>query len=328
VTLEELYRLLRSGHVQAQGIVDTLQEPLLVLDRNLIVSNANPSFLCMFNVERDETLGKSLFSLGNGQWDIPELRTLLTDVVPRARAIIGFEVDHEFPEVGRRTIVLSARRLKHPDENSSEMLLVFDDVTERRRADAEKDLLLAETRHRMKNLAAILHAVATQTGTEGRTAQQYREIFLGRFYAVINAQVLVSANGSSIDLATLIEQTLRPLVDSRVEITAGPSVTLVEHQLLPLSMALHELATNAMKYGALSAPSGMMHVTWRTEDRENEECLLLDWREEGGPTVEPPTRDGFGMTMIKNGISGVEGQIALDFAPGGLCAQITLPLAG
>jgi len=175
VTLEELYRLLRSSHVQSQGIVDTLQEPLIVLDRSFCVVNANPAFLRTFEAKRDDVLGQNLFQLGNGQWDIRELRELLADVVPKARAVVDYQVTHDFPEIGRRTMLLTARRLQHPDENSTEMLLVFEDVTNQHHEDAAKDLLLAETRHRMKNLMAVLRAVASQTGTEGRTAEEYRE---------------------------------------------------------------------------------------------------------------------------------------------------------
>ncbi len=234
VTLEELYRLLRSSHVQAQGIVNTLQEPLVVLDRACTVVNANPAFFRTFQTERDSTLGECLFDLGNGQWDIPELRELLADVVPKAAAIIGYEVTHDFPQIGRRTMLVTARRIFHPDETSNQMLVVFEDVTARRKSDADKDVLLAETRHRMKNLLAILRAVANHTEAEGRSAEEYREIFLGRFEAVINAQTFI-ADGTA-DLAGLIEQMLQPIAGTRAELAAGPSVRLAQHQVLPISM--------------------------------------------------------------------------------------------
>ncbi len=324
VTLEELYRLLRSSHVQAQGIVDTLQEPLVVLDRACTVVNANPAFFRTFQTERDSTLGKYLFELGNGQWDIAELRELLADVVPKAAAIIGYEVTHDFPAIGRRTMLVTARRIFHPDETSSQMLVVFEDVTERRKADAEKDVLLAETQHRMKNLMAILRAVANHTEAEGRTAEEYREIFLGRLEAVINAQTFI-AEGAA-DLSVLIEQMLAPVAGSRAEVAAGPSVLLAQHQVLPVSMMMHELTTNAVKYGALSNRTGAIRVSWELGTKDGRKCLSVRWREEGGPRIAPPSRQGFGTRMIEQSVRAEGGEAKFDYSPTGLSAQIMLPL--
>jgi PAS domain-containing protein len=102
MNLEDLYRLLRSEHVQAQGIVDTLDEPLLVLDQAGCVLTANRGFYQTFRVGRDDTVGRSLFALGDGQWDLPELRRLVGEIIPRSAAIVGYEVAGEFPTIGRR----------------------------------------------------------------------------------------------------------------------------------------------------------------------------------------------------------------------------------
>ena len=169
MNLEDLYRLLRAGHVQAQGIVDTLEEPLLVLDQHFCVESGNVAFFRTFCVSKDETVGQPLFSLGDGQWDIPQLRKLLSDVVPRSTAVIGYEVRHAFPKLGPRTMLVSARRLVQPDSSGgSSMLVLFEDVTEGRRLEAERDILLAETRHRMRNLLATVRALANHTVAEGR----------------------------------------------------------------------------------------------------------------------------------------------------------------
>jgi hypothetical protein len=96
MNMEDLYRLLRTGHVQAQGIVDTVADPLLVLDESLCVHSASRSFFETFKVDRDETIGKHIYDLGDGQWDIPELRRLLVEVIPKATAVINYEVEHDF----------------------------------------------------------------------------------------------------------------------------------------------------------------------------------------------------------------------------------------
>src|SRR5690606_11302041 len=90
MNMEDLYRLLRSGHVQAQGIVDTISDPLLVLDSNLCVLAASRSFFETFKVDRYETIGHPIYELGDRQWDIPELRRLLEDVIPKATALIDY----------------------------------------------------------------------------------------------------------------------------------------------------------------------------------------------------------------------------------------------
>lgn len=327
MTLDELYRVLRSNHVQAQGIVDTLQEPLVVLDKDLLVVNANPAFLRLFRVAREDTFGRSLFDLGDGQWDIPNLRALLAEVVPKAAAVVGFEVKHAFPTIGTRTMLVSARQLAHPDHNSTQMLVVFEDVTERQKQDNAKDILVAETRHRMKNLLAMIRAVATQTKTTNRTAEEYRDAFMGRFEAVIGAQELINTNGSVADLAALLDTTLRPIAGQRAVLAPSPPVSLSQHQIVPVSMIVHELATNALKYGALSSANGSVRVYWKTEQREAQTYLLLQWREEGGPPVTPPDRTGFGTKLINYNCRAEGGDAVFDYTPTGLQAQIMLAIA-
>jgi hypothetical protein len=179
------YRVMRNEHVQAQGIVDTVADPLLVLDRDLCVETASRAFYDTFKVGRDETIGQHLYELGDGQWDIPELRRLLEDVIPKSSAVLDYEVEHDFPGLGRRTMLLSARRLFHPDYISRTLLLSMVDATERHKREAEKDLLMGELRHRIKNLLAMVQAMALQTSAKGRSGEEYRDAFLGRFNALV-----------------------------------------------------------------------------------------------------------------------------------------------
>ena len=203
--LEDLYRLLRSGHIQAQGVVDTMTQPIVVLDQNLCVSTANNAFLRTFKVERDDVFGRPFFDLGNGRWDIPELRELIANVVPKAHAVVGYEVKHEFASIGERTFLVDARRLVHPDDNSTSMLVLFDDVTERQRRDLEKDMILSETRHRMRNLFAVVRSLAMRIKVDGLTAADYRDRFLSRLQGTLSAQE-VAASSEAVDLETLALQ--------------------------------------------------------------------------------------------------------------------------
>src|SRR5580658_5877311 len=120
----------------AQDIVDTVREPLLMLDTTLRVRSANRAFYQTFQVSSEETENRLIYELGNGQWDIPDLRNLLEDVVPKSSVFSDFELVHTFPVIGRRVMLLNARKLKAG--NHGELLvLAMEDVTERRRAEEE-----------------------------------------------------------------------------------------------------------------------------------------------------------------------------------------------
>ena len=326
--LEDLYRLLRSEHVQAQGIVDTLNEPLLVLDQNACVLSANRGFYETFRVSRDDTVGRSLFLLGNGQWDIPELRRLVGEILPRTAVVAEYEVSADFPTIGQRTMLVSARRLVHPDNNSTSILILFEDATEQRRRDTQKDFILAETRHRMKNLLGIVRSLATQTTVEGRSAEEYREAFLGRFQALVEAEDLGLAGTGEADLHELVERTLKPAGLDRARIVQGvPRVHLAKAQVVPLSLILHELVTNAWKYGAFSKSGGIAHLSWSVETKDGSKVLHLSWCEENGPPVILPTRLGFGSRVIEfSAEQGLGGAASMKFEPSGLKVHVIAPL--
>ena len=339
--LDDLYRLLRTTHVQAQAVVDTVREPLLVLDRELTVLSASRSFYEAFGVGRDETLGRHLYELGNGQWDIPDLRHLLEAVIPRSTAVEGYEVEHDFPGLGRRSMLLHARRLSHPDNNSAALLLAVEDVTERRRDERERELRYGELRHRVKNLLATVGALAGETETEGRSAEEYRDAFLGRLGALVRAHELAFTTeegggdaGGGADLAALVAGVLEPYADGAeaVEVEGGPAVALEPRRTQALALVLHELATNAVKHGALSVPGGRVRVGWTVGEAEGAagtRLLRLRWREAGGPRVAPPASRGFGTHLIET-VAGheLDGGAELLFAPEGFAAEITALLPG
>jgi PAS domain-containing protein len=110
------------GHTLAEAIVDTVREPLVVLDRDLRVIAASRSFYRTFAVEPRNTQGRKLYMLGDGQWNIPALRTVLEDIIPRHRTVEGYEVEHEFPTIGRRVMLLNARQVFDKDGEGSALL--------------------------------------------------------------------------------------------------------------------------------------------------------------------------------------------------------------
>jgi chemotaxis protein methyltransferase CheR len=130
----------------AQAIVDTIHEPLLVLDSAFSVLAASRSFYEIFKVNPEHTVGCLLYALGDGQWDIPALRLLLETIIPEHVAMNGFEVDHDFPGLGRRIMLLNARKVVYETSTNSTILLAFTDITARRAIEREKETLLDRTR--------------------------------------------------------------------------------------------------------------------------------------------------------------------------------------
>ncbi|AHG49105.1 histidine kinase (plasmid) [Rhizobium leguminosarum bv. trifolii CB782] len=323
--LEDLYRLMKTGHVQAQGIVDTMTQPVVVLDHHFSVTTANNAFIKAFEIERDDILSQDFFRLGNGQWDIPELRQLISSIIPRAAAVIGFEVKHDFPTIGRRTFLVDARRLVHPDDNSPNIMVIFDDVTEHQRHDAEMDFIVAELRHRLRNLSAVVESVVKNTRTDDPAVARFKEALLGRLDITFQAQE-VAALGGVAEFEALLRGAAGATVSERLE-CSGPSIELQSSKVLPVSMILHELGTNALKHGAASVPGGKIRVSWGLGAGPQDRTLLVwQWREEAGPRISEPERKGYGTELIEGLAAHMGGSVELSYPPSGFTATIKIPL--
>lgn len=325
MNIDDLYRMLRTGHSQLQGVVDTMPDPLLVLDANLCVLSANRAFFEKFRVDRFETMGRRIYELGNGQWDGPELRTLLENVIPRVSAIIDYQIDHEFPEIGLRSMLLTARTLYHPDSVSRNMLLSIVDATERLKREAANQLILGEMQHRMKNLLSSTQALARLSRTDGRTASEFRDEFLARFRnLILSSEVALSADSGG--LRSLVQTALAPyatpesvVVLPDEDIDPGPTI------LTSLGLVLHELATNAAKYGALSVPEGKIEIDWAYDLPRG--GFWMKWSERQGPVVSPPSSRGYGSKLIESTIFfTLGGELEQSFQPEGLVVELFVPL--
>ena len=150
----------------AHAIVDTVREPIIVLDQDLRVVAASQSFYLRFKVDPDATLGKLLYDLGDGQWDIPKLHLLLGKIIPEHGTMEGYEVVHDFPGLGPRTMLLNARKVFYKAGVHTTILLGIEDVTEKRLLENEKDdlirqkqILLDELEHRVANSLQIIASI-------------------------------------------------------------------------------------------------------------------------------------------------------------------------
>jgi PAS domain S-box-containing protein len=203
------------------------------------------------------------------------------------------------------------------------------DITGKKRAEERQNLLIAELDHRVKNALACVAVVAQHTRERSRSMDEFVERLTGRIQSMANTHALLSRGrwqGASVsDLAHCV---LAPCLAGANAVVEGPEVVLSAEATQALAMAIHELVTNAAKYGALSAPEGRVSVRWecrRGGDRRRR--LVLDWQEMGGPPVAPPSHHGYGTSVIRDLIPyELGGGVDLSFARDGVRCRLEIPL--
>lgn len=204
------------------------------------------------------------------------------------------------------------------------------DITEQKRAEEQRTLLINELNHRVKNTLATVQSLASQTLGSATDFQSARKQFESRLQALARAHdTLTAQNWKGATLRKTVERAVEPFNESDRIAIDGPDVWLTPKQTLAFSLALHELGTNAMKYGALSGEQGNVQIAWALLDQDDkpDQMLEIDWREEGGPAVSPPEKPGFGARLIRRGVGRDLGADAeLEFRPEGVRAKLRSPL--
>jgi len=316
---------LRAAHHHLHAIFDAVRHPLLVLGPDLRVRSANASFYDAFGADPDDTEGVLIYDLGDGHWEIPELRRRLSEVLPRDKTFDDYEVEQDFVGLGRRTVLLSARQI----DELEMILLSIEDVTERKRWEAEQQMLLGELAHRVKNTLATVRAIASHTARSAPDMPTFERAFGERLRALDMVHtLLIDGQWQSVRLHAVLALPLEVYEGqdgARVRIT-GEDFALTPKTALTMSMAVNELATNAAKYGALSAPSGRVEITTDLTRSDLGQVVLIRWSERGGPRVEPPSDPGFGLSLVERSIGHeLDGEARVDFDPGGVRCEILIP---
>ena len=267
-------------NVNPLDLVETIGEGILVLEPDLTIRFANRSFYDTFAVAPEDTIERKLYEIGDGQWDIPKLRTALDTILPGQETIEAFEVDQIFPSIGRRVMVLNARKVYRPGNKRQQILLAIEDVTERVRLEREHAAaherigrLLEELTHRVKNSLQFIAAMVmiesrSHKSGEGRAALQrvsHRITALAHLYSKLSNADTVEA----VDAATYLDELCRDLIAS-VHKEGDTSIVLktdIESELLPTERAIpiglivNELVTNAVKYAFPGEARGRVMVS-------------------------------------------------------------------
>jgi PAS domain S-box-containing protein len=205
------------------------------------------------------------------------------------------------------------------------------DVTERKEGEAHLRLLMRELTHRSKNLLAVIQAMARQTARHVGTIDAFLEQFSARLQALARSHdLLVQEEWHGVLLAELVRSQLAPYLDrsgSQI-VMQGPPITLRPEAAQNLGLALHELAINAVKFGALSTPPGRLSITWAWQDRDPAPVVEMRWVESGGPAVTMPMQRGFGTLVVERNLArALEAEVELTFETEGVRARITIPVA-
>jgi len=222
-----------------------------------------------------------------------------------------------------------ARSVAVPSANGGhEWITSFSDIHGRKLASDRKELMIGELRHRLKNLFTVIEALAKSSrGISDAAVEDYLKRFLGRLRALGTAgDVVLSAGNVSIECGAVVRATLEPFMSERRDRfqISGPVLHLSEETGGTLGLAVHEMTTNAVKYGALSRDDGRVVVAWMVDpNAKGEEEIVFEWSERGGPEVAPPAKEGFGMRLIRT-VAARErnGTVAIEYRPEGFYCRI------
>lgn len=291
-----------------------------------IVQTWNDGATRIFGYEPEEIIGQSITRIIP-----PELHDEEREILAKLRR--GERVEHfettRITKDGRRLAMsLSVSPVRDRTGTVVGASKIGRDVTERKRAEELQTLLFEELNHRVKNMLATIQAIASQSMRRAASSADFVSSFNGRVQALARAHdLLVHSKMKGAEIGEIVSEQvlLGSASDPRVT-WAGPAVLFDARAAVHLALVLHELATNARRYGALSVPSGRVSITWRVEAQEPGE-FSLQWRESGVPNVSAPTTHGFGTTLIERTLHSSGGQARISYEVGGITCNLTLPLS-
>ena len=303
------------------SIVESSEDAIISKDVYGIIMSWNRGAERVFGYAAEEVIGKSVTIL------IPDDRLNeepeILDRIRRGERVDQYETVRRRKDGSLIDISLTVSPLKDADGKIIGASKIARDITERKRAQEQQMLLVNEMQHRIKNSLATIQAIATQTLNQHA---QERDAFIARLHALGSAHdLLTSETWERASLRALVTRVLEPFqeqVKQRITIDGHADLWLDSIKSVAVAMALHELATNALKYGALSNDSGRVDITWERHHNR----VKLFWQESGGPEVCPPEQKGFGSHLIERAFGSQLGSAQLVFDPQGLSCTLEVAL--
>lgn len=331
---------LRSSRDRFAAVLDTAPAAILIAnDSDCQVIEGNSAAQEMMGLKKGENLSRSAetgAALGFRVFDLDD-RELEPANLPVQRAARGEELlmhEERVQFADGRSIYLLGNAVPLRDDagNISGAVGAFIDITERKRAEEHQKLLVGELNHRVKNTLAIVQSLARQSFKDGKPVEESRTAFEARLAALSAAHNLLTRQSwESASLAQVVQTSVLAATGGRAgQVDAeGPPLSLSPQTAVSVAMAVHELCTNAIKYGALSSDTGRVSIRWAIAQGAAGARLRLDWQESGGPPVSEPGSRGFGSRMIEKGLSGdLRGEARLFFDPAGVRFSLDAPIPG
>ncbi|ESQ75373.1 PAS domain S-box protein [Asticcacaulis sp. AC402] len=316
---------LQVSEVRYRRLFEAAHDGILVIDPGTSkIIDANPFMTQLLGYPYSDLIGKELFEIGlwkDGRASQDMFAKLKLSGQVRYENLPLERVSGEHQDV---EVVANL----YEENGRSVIQCNIRDISERRRSEAHVEMLMAEVNHRAKNLLAVVQAVAYQTARQGDPATLMTRLSERINGLAIGQDLLVKNQWHGVDVADLVRGQLAhfaDLIGTRVSLS-GPTLRLTSEAAQAIGMALHELATNAVKYGALSNLEGCVHIAWKTLPG-NQPTFDMSWVESGGPAVTVPTHKGFGHTIIGRLVeASVQGVTQIAFEPGGLMWRLTAPM--
>jgi PAS domain S-box-containing protein len=305
---------------QREEILESISDAFYAVDADFRFTYVNRVAEALWGRRREDLIGKSFLQ------EFPQAAGSLSHeahlTAARERRVVRLEAIS--PLLGRWLDISIS-------PSQSGLSVYFRDITERKAAEERQRLLVNELNHRVKNALATVQAIAAQSLRGEDVPDEARERFLDRLIALARANdVLVSQSWEGASLAAIAAEVARPHAaegESERFHIEGPNLALSPKAATSLALALHELAPNAAKYGALSSPAGQVSLAWRLDGDGAERRVRIEWRESGGPLVSAPARQGFGTRLVQRGLAGeLHATVNLDYAPTGLVCTVVAPL--
>ena len=329
-SLQSRQAMLQESEGRLRAVVDTAADGIVTINQRGLIEAVNPAAEQLFGYHRDELIGSNVARLmpspDRERHDAYLARYLRTG---EARIIgVGREVVGQRKDGTTMPLLLSIGEFTL--DGGRFFTGILRDITERKRAEEHQALLMAEIDHRAKNLLAAIQAMVMLTKSTARSVADYAETLVGRLHAMSRAHDLLARDKwTGAELHELIRNEFAAYVDAdgrALELT-GEDVRLTPRAAQTLSLALHELTTNAAKYGALSVPGGKVEIATAVERAAEDRDLVLSWCEVGGPGVTRPEQHGFGTVLIERGIAhDLDGSTSLTFEATGVRCEIRVPL--
>lgn len=314
----------------ARLITDHAADGIFLLDDQGQTTFTNPAGEAMFGWKAAELEGLKLHDIIHHHHPdgriFPMSECPLGSVFQTGQSLKGHE-DVFFHRDGREVPVACSNAAIVREGVMIGGVLIVSDRTKRVEAERQKELLLDELNHRVKNIFSVVQSIA-EMSLKGPEFLHARRTLSGRIQNLAQAQDLLNSGaGVAAPMREVVERAMRPFTSGDRVLISGPEIILPPKLATSLSMAIHELGTNAIKYGALSNDGGTVEIAWQTSGDAPDQRFTVVWRERHGPEVQPPTSKGFGSKMIEKVLAAEsDGTATMDFQPDGLVCTLSAPL--